>query len=903
MLVDSLQKVALGNNSRTSLDLYTNYLLTKSDQFIANHNSFIALLLGMAENNDSPPARYEFRARRGPEPSIPDNRWYNDTDDEENYDDMQVSSGNESLYGPDDEESEDAYEYSGDDEVEDFRQPPPRYQQRRPPVRRARRTRLLHDNASDLEYDPNDPTSRSEASETNYETGISDEENPPQDHEDGWSRVKHFERPLDQVPPGGPQFSGPTTGLKPDVPVFDRPVDAFRHVIDDSIIDPLIIWSHERAMDFFKDRASPKVHSINWNRLTPGEMYIFLAFILLMGIVRMPSRSMYWEHGPVFGGPAIFTGNVMSRNRFNTIMKFLRFGSVCDVDKKKPSSRIQKFLDLIKVRFESIIEPGENVGIDESLILWKGRLMFRQYIKTKRARFGIKIFFLCPSHPSWDGYSWTFEVYWGSARTLEQTAYAGLSKSEAIVVRLAQTLLDCGRHIFCDNWYSSVRLCTWLYERRTYFTGTINPYRGVPTFLRDEDLGRKLSSFVRRGYVLICKYVDRKTLYSITTKYKARCVQITKKYFRSTVFFNLPSQINQYNQNMGTVDQADQRLKYYSSGRKSLAWFKKLGLHFIDRGVLNSYLIFKAQKGVAYTKDFRGFVQDVASGLISDYSPAGKKIIEDYEKELRVKQAGRTPRQRKVRMPTARAPEQFIHGSDSSSDPSGPNDDDDAHPRRARGRGQRRLISTENEPAAHESSAHESSAHDSTQPHSDNAEHESQAHDSSTTHSENTDHQPTLQSPATSTYDPKAPGNLHLRMTKSPTKKKGKKAALRCKECYHRSKGKLRRETRTRCSICIDKPGLCSDECFETFHRRVHPELYKETVPTPVAARTRGRVGTAHRGPVRPRAEPQPSTSGYVPTRKRPRVEASTSSDDYVDISQQYSDDEDDPQPSKSRRK
>ncbi|MCP4272255.1 MAG: hypothetical protein GY781_09850 [Gammaproteobacteria bacterium] len=265
---------------------------------------------------------------------------------------------------------------------------------------------------------------------------------------------------------------------------------------------------------------------------------------------------------------------------------------------------------------------------------------------------------------------------------------------------------------------------------------------------------------------------------------------------------------------------------------------------------------------------------------------------------MRVKQAGRTPRQRKVRMPTARAPEQFIHGSDSSSDPSGPNDDDDAHPRRVRGRGQRRLISTENEPAAHESSAH-----DSTQPHSDNAEHESQAHDSSTTHSDNTDHQPPLQSPATSTYDPKDPGNLHLRVTKSPTKKKGKKAALRCKECYHRSKGKLRRETRTRCSICIDKPGLCSDECFETFHRRVHPELYKETVPTPVAARTRGRVGTAHRGPVRPRAEPQPSTSGYVPTRKRPRVEASTSSDDYVDISQQYSDDEDDPQPSKSRRK
>jgi len=35
--------------------------------------------------------------------------------------------------------------------------------------------------------------------------------------------------------------------------------------------------------------------------------------------------------------------------------------------------------------------------VDEWLVLFKGRLSFRQFIRTKHARFGIKIFQLCTS--------------------------------------------------------------------------------------------------------------------------------------------------------------------------------------------------------------------------------------------------------------------------------------------------------------------------------------------------------------------------------------------------------------------------------------------------------------------------------------------------------------------------
>lgn len=38
--------------------------------------------------------------------------------------------------------------------------------------------------------------------------------------------------------------------------------------------------------------------------------------------------------------------------------------------------------------------PSKELAIDESLILWKGRLSFRQYLKGKAHQYGIKLYVL-----------------------------------------------------------------------------------------------------------------------------------------------------------------------------------------------------------------------------------------------------------------------------------------------------------------------------------------------------------------------------------------------------------------------------------------------------------------------------------------------------------------------------
>ena len=48
--------------------------------------------------------------------------------------------------------------------------------------------------------------------------------------------------------------------------------------------------------------------------------------------------------------------------------------------------------------------------MDKSFVLFKGRLSFKQYISSKKAKFGIKLYQLCTSH----GILLDFLVYHGN---------------------------------------------------------------------------------------------------------------------------------------------------------------------------------------------------------------------------------------------------------------------------------------------------------------------------------------------------------------------------------------------------------------------------------------------------------------------------------------------------------
>ena len=183
-------------------------------------------------------------------------------------------------------------------------------------------------------------------------------------------------------------------------------------------------------------------------------------------------------------------------------------------------------------------------------------------------------------------------VYYGKDGDIEVDLDADVAKrigkSGKIVVSLLGDLAGEGRHIVTDSWYTSQKLSEYLLTVNTTLTGTIKKNRGVPQKLKKMELERDQSAFMRKGDHLICKYQDKGEVHCLTFWFSADLVD-GKRFVpgRGWLHYKKPRLIDSYNQIMGGVDKADQLLKYYRYDRRSLAWFKKLALHFIQRMCLN----------------------------------------------------------------------------------------------------------------------------------------------------------------------------------------------------------------------------------------------------------------------------------------------------------------------------
>ena len=128
-------------------------------------------------------------------------------------------------------------------------------------------------------------------------------------------------------------------------------------------------------------------------------MLTLLALLILMGIIHKPRLTMYWSKDSILATP-IFN-QIMRRDRF-LLLGFLPFAdktqyNPADPDRDKPY-KLRSIINLIKDRCCRVYSPGKCLSMDESLVLSKGRLSFKQYMSSKRAIFGIKLFHLCTSN-------------------------------------------------------------------------------------------------------------------------------------------------------------------------------------------------------------------------------------------------------------------------------------------------------------------------------------------------------------------------------------------------------------------------------------------------------------------------------------------------------------------------
>jgi hypothetical protein len=121
--------------------------------------------------------------------------------------------------------------------------------------------------------------------------------------------------------------------------------------------------------------------------------------------------------------------------------------------------KINPLFDILIKNFQNAFLPNEQLSLDKSLLLHRGRLSFRQYIKNKKARYGIKVYELCTT----DGYVINIEMY-KRKTNMNATTVGQTSKIDDLVLRLMDPYLDKSH---CCLWTTIIivlifRKVTWL---------------------------------------------------------------------------------------------------------------------------------------------------------------------------------------------------------------------------------------------------------------------------------------------------------------------------------------------------------------------------------------------------------------------------------------------------------
>lgn len=85
------------------------------------------------------------------------------------------------------------------------------------------------------------------------------------------------------------------------------------------------------------------------------------------------------------------------------------------------------------------------------------------------------------------------------------------------------------------------------------------------------------------------KWRDRREVLALSSEHTNELTEVTNR--RGELKMK-PVAISMYNKCMSGVDRQDQMLSYYPCERKTVRWYKKIGIHYFQLLLLNSYFIY-----------------------------------------------------------------------------------------------------------------------------------------------------------------------------------------------------------------------------------------------------------------------------------------------------------------------
>ena len=191
---------------------------------------------------------------------------------------------------------------------------------------------------------------------------------------------------------------------------------------------------------------------------------------------------------------------------------------------------------------------------------------------------------------------------------------------------LCEKLYHSYRHIYYDNFFSSVDLGLDLLRSGLYSCGTLRTNRkGFPKQLKPlvkmELTKRGASTTYQQGNLTVSVWQDSRPVVTIATNSDptTKTTVVRKSRDGTTNSYTCPHSIAAYNRYMGGVDRNDQLRGYYHVRLKCRKFYKYIFWFLFDLSITNAYILYHSHPD-NHGKQIRDFRTTLATELIGRYS-------------------------------------------------------------------------------------------------------------------------------------------------------------------------------------------------------------------------------------------------------------------------------------------
>ncbi|CAH1989787.1 unnamed protein product [Acanthoscelides obtectus] len=163
----------------------------------------------------------------------------------------------------------------------------------------------------------------------------------------------------------------------------------------------------------------------------------------------------------------------------------------------------------------------------------------------------------------------------------------------SIVMSLFEPILDSGRTLVTDNWYTSIDLAKRLMDRQTYLIGTLRKNRrGLPKDLVNKKLKcGEIAALQNQDGVTVIFWNDKRNVLMLSTKHSNTTVDTTNRRQKTV---KKPEAIVAYSSGKSSFDVSDQMTAYQTPLRRAFKWYRKLAVEIIlNTGMVNAWIMYK----------------------------------------------------------------------------------------------------------------------------------------------------------------------------------------------------------------------------------------------------------------------------------------------------------------------